>query len=163
MKSRQFIFLIGLIAALVMLYFDGGVWRVLSLISVGLGLFGGCAYWLFEHSVRHSKRETKPYKVFFHRGDELTIRNRVTRGVAWVDEQGLHVTSNSQSFLVSGRDVSSVQMFRLHGLGRVVQVDYRGGRLFVSVIRLMIGQLAFINFLDTGALREQIAGLVQDQ
>jgi hypothetical protein len=102
------------------------------------------------------------YKVFFHCGDELTIRTRVVRGNAWVDGEGLHVTSNAEAFLVPRHDITSVEMFRLHGLGRVVRVDHRNGRLFVSVIRLMIGQFAFINFLKTGALRKHVAELVQE-
>ena len=105
----------------------------------------------------------KKYKVFFHRGDELTIKTRVARGDAWVDGEGLHIMSNAETFLVPGRDITSVEMFRLHGLGRVIRVDHRNGRVFVSVVRLMIGQLAFINLLKTGALRKQVAELVQKQ
>ena len=48
-------------------------------------------------------------------------------------------------------------MFRLHGLGRVIEIDHRQGRLFLSVVRLMIGQFAFIDFFKTGALFKQLS------
>lgn len=103
------------------------------------------------------------YKVFFHCGDELTVKTRAMRGVAWIDRQGLHVNNETHSFVIQGCDIGSFEMFRLHGLGRVVRVDHRGGRLFLSVVRLMIGQFALINFFKTGVLREQIAALSQER
>jgi hypothetical protein len=105
----------------------------------------------------------KKYKVFFYRGDELTVKTRVAQGYAWVDEKGLHVAGKDESFLVLGSELRWVEMFRLHGLGRVLQVDHSNGRVFISVIRLMIGQFAFINFLKTGALQKQISHLVPKQ
>ena len=101
------------------------------------------------------------YKVFFHSGDDLTLKTRVTQGDAWTDKDGLHVASNGQSLLVTGRDVRSVELFRLHGLGRVIRIDHINGRIFISVVRLMIGQFAFINFFKTGALKDEIARFLQ--
>ncbi len=46
--------MIGVGFGLLVLYSEGGVWRVLSLISVALGLFGGLAYWLFERAERRA-------------------------------------------------------------------------------------------------------------
>ncbi len=56
-----------------------------------------------------------------------------------------------------------VELFRLHGLGRVVRLDYRGGRVFLGVVRLMIGQFAFINFVKTGALHKELGAIAKDQ
>jgi hypothetical protein len=102
----------------------------------------------------------RKYKVFFYRGDELTLKTRVMKGHAWVDEQGVHITSDVGSFVVPSTDIRSVELFRLHGLGRVIRIDHAQGRLFVAVVRLMMGQFAIINFIKTGRLREDIAGLV---
>lgn len=99
------------------------------------------------------------YKVFFHRGDELLLKTRVSKGRAWLDDVGLHDAPDGLTIQAS--DILSAELFRLHGLGRVIQVEYRGGRLFLSVVRLMIGQFAFINFFRTGKLQKQLASLAK--
>ena len=98
------------------------------------------------------------YKVFFHRGDELSLETKVERGDAWLDDAGLHISSCSE-FLIPSNDLLAAEMFRLHGLGRVIRVDHRGGRLFVSVVRFMIGQFASINFFKTGKLLKEISAM----
>jgi hypothetical protein len=50
-------------------------------------------------------------------------------------------------------------MYRFHGLGRVIQVDHRKGRLFLAATRLMIGQFALINFFRTGKLYRVLLGI----
>ena len=96
------------------------------------------------------------YKVFFHRGEELVLKTRVERGYAWVDEIGLHVEA-SGGFHIPKQDLLSAELFRLHGLGRVVRIETRTGRVFLSVVRGMIGQFAFINFWKTGKLQKELA------
>jgi hypothetical protein len=98
------------------------------------------------------------YKVFFHVGDELGLKTRVLKGRTWLDDSGLHV-EGAMSLAIPQPDLKQVKLFRLHGLGRVIQVDYANGRLFLSVVRLMIGQFAFINFFKTGALFKQLAAI----
>ena len=100
----------------------------------------------------------KKYKVFFHRGDELTIKTKVAKGYAWLDESGLHVEGPG-GFDIPANDLQHVELFRLHGLGRVLQIEFRDGRLFLSAIRAMIGQFAFIDFLKTSALQKEISAV----
>lgn len=100
------------------------------------------------------------YRVFFHQGEELGLKTRVSRGEAWLDGEGLHVRGASQ-FLIKRTDIVGVELFRLHGLGRVVRVDHSRGRLFLSVVRLMIGQFAFINFFKTGSLHKELTVLTE--
>ncbi|WP_109486607.1 hypothetical protein [Occallatibacter savannae] len=96
------------------------------------------------------------YTVFFHIGNELGLKTKVLKGRAWLDNSCLRVEGLT-SLEISFRDVSRVKMFRLHGLGRVIEIDHRQGRLFLSVVRVMIGQFAFINFFKTGALFKQLS------
>ena len=96
------------------------------------------------------------YKVFFHIGNELGLKTNVLNGRAWLDNSGLHL-EGPMSLDIPFRDVNRVKMFRLHGLGRVIEIDHRQGRLFLSVVRLMIGQFAFIDFFKTGALFKQLS------
>ena len=85
------------------------------------------------------------YKVFFHRGTELGLKTKVAKGQAWLDTDGLHIKGPDE-FTIPSNDILEAELFRLHGLGRVIRLDYRGGRVFLAVVRLMIGQFALINF-----------------
>jgi hypothetical protein len=96
------------------------------------------------------------YKVFFHRGDELSLKTKVSKGRAWLDDAGLHV-EGSNGFTIPNSEILEAELFRLHGLGRVIRIEHKGGRLFLSVVRLMLGQFAIINFFRAGALQKQLA------
>ena len=98
------------------------------------------------------------YKVFFYIGEELGLKTRALKGRAWLDDSGLHVEGPT-NLSIPRSEVRQVEMFRLHGLGRVIQVDHTNGRLFVSVVRLMIGQFAFINFFKTGDLFKKLLAI----
>jgi hypothetical protein len=98
------------------------------------------------------------YKVFFHAGDELVLKTRVSRGEAWLDSEGLHVRGN-QEILIPKSQIIEAELFRLHGLGRVIRLEHREGRMFLSVVRLMIGQFAFINFFKTGKLCKELSDI----
>ena len=100
------------------------------------------------------------YKVFFHRGAELGLKTRVEKGHAWLDTAGLHI-EGSEDFTIPSNDIQETELFRLHGLGRVIRLDYRGGRVYLSIVRLMIGQFAFINFFKTGALHKELAAIAK--
>lgn len=98
------------------------------------------------------------YKVFFYFGDELSIKTTVVRGYAWLDDSGLHIEGPGGIDIPSS-DLQNVELFRLHGLGRIIQIEYRRGRLFLAVVRFMIGQFAITNFFKTGTLQKQLAAL----
>jgi len=98
------------------------------------------------------------YKVFFHRGNELGLKTTVLKGYAWLDGSSLHI-EGPESFDVPFDELQQVSMFRLHGLGRVIRIEYGHGRMFLSVTRLMIGQFAFINFFKTGQLYKELSAL----
>ena len=95
------------------------------------------------------------YKVFFHVGDDLGIKTRVQKGTAEVSDAEMTV-HNGSSIIIPLRDITNAKLFRLHGLGSVIQIDHSSGRIFVSVVRFMIGQFAVINFFKTGELHKQI-------
>ena len=100
------------------------------------------------------------YKVFFHQGVELGLKTKVARGEAWLDSVGLHISGPSE-ILIPNSELLSAELFRLHGLGRVIRVEHRQGRLFLSVVRFMIGQFASINFFKTGKLHKDLVALTR--
>jgi hypothetical protein len=102
----------------------------------------------------------KRYKIFFHRGDELSLKTRVFKGEAWIDDTGLTINGPNGNAIIPRADFKKVEMFRLHGLGRVIRLDHSGGRLFMAVVRLMIGQFALINFFQTGKLHRTLSSLL---
>ena len=95
------------------------------------------------------------FKVFFYVGKELGIKTHVEKGKATVTTTELTV-SNGSTLTIPLREIQSVRLFRLHGLGRVIQIDHSQGCLFLSVVRFMIGQFASINFFKTGELHKQL-------
>jgi hypothetical protein len=98
----------------------------------------------------------KTYRVFFHAGEELGLKTTVQRGNAMLDESTLTVDGFNGVSIPLGH-IRAVKLFRLHGLGRVIQIDHSEGRLFISVVRFMIGQFASINFFRTGELNDRLA------
>ena|SRR5579859_3772935 len=102
----------------------------------------------------------KSYKVFFHIGEDLGLKTKVSRGTASLSESDLQI-HGVKEISVPFASMTSAELFRLHGLGRVIKIDYLGGRLFISVVRFMIGQFATINFFKTGALHERLLEEIQ--
>ena len=102
------------------------------------------------------------YRVFYHSGEELGLKTRVSRGEAWLDGAGLHVMGNTE-LLIARNELRSAELFRLHGLGRVIRVEHTRGRLFLSVVRFMIGQFATINFFKTGKLHMELVALAKSK
>ena len=108
-------------------------------------------------------RQSNPvtYKVFFHRVDELGLKTKVQKGRAWVDDDGLHIEGPAGALpLIPKSSLLSAELFRLHGLCSVIRLDYQGGRLFLSVIRFLIGgQLVLVNYFKTVELHKTLAAI----
>ena len=101
------------------------------------------------------------YKVFYHQGPELGLKTHVLKGRAWIDDSGQKINDSVEDLFISSSDIEEVEMFRLHGLARVIRVDHKGGRLYLSVVRFMIGQFASANFFKSGELHSKIASLAK--
>jgi hypothetical protein len=109
------------------------------------------------------RNDAMRYKVFFHRGEQLGLKTKVQKGQAWLDNDGLHVEGPGGLLpLISKSNLLSAELFRLHGLCSVIRVDYQGGRLFLSVIRFLIGgQLMLVNYYKTVELQKRLAAITQ--
>jgi hypothetical protein len=79
-----------------------------------------------------------------------------------LDDAGLHI-ERQDGFTIPNGEILEAELFRLHGLGRVIRLEYRGGRLFLSVLRVMIGQFALINFFQTAALQRLLASAAKQR
>jgi hypothetical protein len=110
------------------------------------------------------RNETKKYKVAFYSGHEVTIKTRMEKGYAWLDDKGLYLDGPSNQLFISKTEVLSAEIFKLHGTASVIRVEHRGGTLFLSVIRFLIGgQFMLVNFYGTLKLQEQLEAIAPHQ
>ena len=92
------------------------------------------------------------YRIFFYQGNDLDVNTRVSRGDAWVNERGLTIRGADQTILISKTDIRKADLIRVNGMSRVIRLDHSDGRLYLAVVRFMIGQFACVNFVGTGHL-----------
>jgi len=111
--------------------------------------------------VRFRNAMKNVYKVFFHHGPDIGLKTRVSRGTASIDVSGLKIQGPEGSSFIESASIKEVVLFRLHGTSRVIRVDHQGGRLYLAVVRFMIGQFASINFFKTGELHAALEGLAK--
>jgi len=101
------------------------------------------------------------YKVFFHNGPEIGLKTHVLKGTASIDLSGLNIQSSEGSSFIPSASINDAELFRLHGSMRVIRVEHQGGRLYLAVVRFMIGQFAFVNFFKTGELHDALKRLAR--
>lgn len=115
-----------------------------------------------RHALIRSHNAMKTvYKVFFHEGPELGLKTHVLRGTASIDASGLNIHGPDGSSFIPSASVKEVELFRLHGTMRVIRVEHQAGRLYLAVVRFMIGQFASVNSLKTGELHSKLRDLAK--
>jgi len=98
----------------------------------------------------------RSYRVMYHVGDELNLRTKVLTGRASLTQEALTIAGPSPIALPL-RELRSVELFRLHGLGCVIRIAYEKDTVYVSVVRFVLfGYFAAINFLKTGELARRL-------
>lgn len=98
----------------------------------------------------------------FHVGSDLNLKSRGFTGEAWIDHGGLNIQGPMGEIFVKRQDIQKTELFRVHGLGRVIRIEKRSGNLLVSADRRMTGPFALINFLRTGRLHKELIGLASN-
>lgn len=101
------------------------------------------------------------YRIFFHDGPEIGLKTHVLRGTASIDESGLSIQGPDGGSFIPSASLKEVELFRLHGTMRVIRVDHQAGRLYLAVVRFMIGQFASVNFFKTGELHRELRDLAE--
>ena len=96
------------------------------------------------------------YRVIYHDGPTIDLKTKVKAGYATMADDAL-VIEGKTTLKIAYTTITSVDLFRLHGLGRMIKIDHSSGALFVSVVRINIaGYFAIINFAKTGHLHEEL-------
>lgn len=97
------------------------------------------------------------YKIIYHEGVEVSLKTEFSSAFATITNTALQI-SGSENICIKLDDFKAVELFRLHGLGRMLKIWHTDGVIFISVIRFkliqlpLIGQFASVNFLKTGEL-----------
>ncbi len=101
------------------------------------------------------------YKVIYHCGAEITIKTKTKNGRLDLTKE--HITiSGTEQIRIPTDQLIHVELFRLHGLGRMLKINYRGGIIFVTVVRFcLFNMFAVINFLKTGTLNRQLNEIIK--
>jgi hypothetical protein len=99
----------------------------------------------------------RTYRVIYHVGDTLNLRTKALEGRASLTQDALVITGPCLVEL-SVRQLRTVELFRLHGLGRCIRISHEGGTVYVSVVRFVLfgGYFASINFFRTGELARRL-------
>ena len=62
------------------------------------------------------------YKIIYHVGNELTIKTKVSSGILTLRDGIAGISGSSELRRSRSPDVTTVEMFRLHGLGRMIKI-----------------------------------------
>lgn len=96
------------------------------------------------------------YKVAYHVGETVDLKTKARSGSLVLSDSEMHITGDDD-IAVPFSNITNVELFRLHGTGRMLKVEHSGGTLFISVVRLNIGGFFMIvNFLRTGELCKKL-------
>jgi hypothetical protein len=98
------------------------------------------------------------YKVIYHRGPTVDLSTRVSSGWLRIEDRAIKVKGKKEEFAIPFEELQSVEMFRLHKLGRMIRIVHGQSTLFVSVVRFCVAdRFAVINFFKTGVLARHLS------
>jgi hypothetical protein len=101
------------------------------------------------------------YKIIYHRGPTVDLSTRVSSGWLSINGNAISIRSKKEEFSIPRRDLRSVELFRLHGLGRMIRIVHGQNTLLVSVVRFCIAdRFAVIDFFKTGSLVRDLSAVV---
>lgn len=101
------------------------------------------------------------YRIAYHMGNRLDVKTKVDSGILTVNSGCIEI-SGARPLTIPNSALRSVELFRLHGLGRMVKMVYGDSMIFLTVVRFnLFGYFLLINFLKTGALYERLKSASQ--
>ncbi len=95
------------------------------------------------------------FKIAYHTGENINLKTRMESGFLSIFEDNVKI-EGTNNLEISFRTVKQIEMFRLHGIGRMIRLDYNDNdRIFFTVVRLnLFGFFLIINFFASGKLFE---------
>lgn len=100
------------------------------------------------------------YKVIFHLGDKIGIGTRASNGSLAIEDGQIRIRGE-QNLSINLAEIQSAELFRLHGLGRMIRIRYAAATIFVAVVRFSVaGRLAMIDAFKTGKLARKLQSMI---
>ncbi len=102
--------------------------------------------------------DTKTFKIVYFEGERIDLSTKFLSGTGRLEGQYLIIDGPSpHRFLRS--EIKDMELFRQHGLGRMLRFSTPNGRFFMTVVRLnLFGYFVIINFWATGKLFKTLRG-----
>ena len=102
------------------------------------------------------------YKVLYHVGEAVGLKTKAAVGRLSLEDGHLVIRGES-TVSIDVAALRSVELFRLHGTGRMLKVVHTEGTLFVAVIRFcLFGLFAVVNFFGTGRLKDELQAVIRE-
>jgi len=103
------------------------------------------------------------YKVLYHVGESVSLKTKAATGrLSLADDRVL--VRGSPDVSIPFDSLRSVELIRLHGMGRMLKIVSVPDTLFVSVIRFnLFGFFAVVNFLATGRLHKELQAAIRER
>src|SRR5438309_10794303 len=96
------------------------------------------------------------YKVLYHVGESVSLKTKCPTGCLSIEDHRVLIRG-SPEISIPVESLRSVELFRLHGMARMLKIQHSGGTLFVSVIRFsLFGLFGVVNFFGTGRLQDEL-------
>lgn len=101
------------------------------------------------------------YKIIFYVGEELNIKSKAKSGALELGDESV-IISGDEALSIPISSIASVDMSRMHGLGRLIKMTCTDRTIFLTVVRInLFGYFAVVNFFKTGKLFKTLNNLVQ--
>jgi hypothetical protein len=104
--------------------------------------------------------DTVRYKVLYHVGDSITLSTKAASGWLSIGDYRVMI-QGAEDVSIPFDALQNVELFRLHGTGRMLKIQHTSATLFVTVIRFnLFGFFAAVNFFKTGRLQHELAARI---
>ncbi len=96
------------------------------------------------------------FKVNYHVGSRIETDTKLKSGTLSIDREKIYI-SGSTPLEIKLSSCKKVEMFRLHGLGEMMEISCKGKKIFLTVVRINIANIFInINILKTVKLHNKI-------
>jgi hypothetical protein len=96
------------------------------------------------------------YRITHDIGNRIDLKTKTQSGILTFDSDCMKI-SGAKPMTITNWALKGVELFRLHGPGRMIKMAYADSTVFLTVVRLnLFGYFLLSNFLKTGALCEHL-------
>ena len=103
------------------------------------------------------------FKIIYHIGQEINLKTKTKTGTLEVFENKV-VISGKGSLNFELKNIETIEMTRLNGLGRMIKINTKDDTIFLTVVRFCLFDLfAVVNFFKTGKLYQILEKIINEK